>query len=129
MANVALKIVICVTAFVLGVVLPARDVFGDAGAVVNVYWGSIYGLGWALAGHAVGLRESMWFGVLIWPALVTMALYVGTGRVLASERRSTRILFFSTLGISLFLNFPAEKMFDGSFYYLPVLRILLYSVF
>ena len=99
-------------------------------AYINLFWGSIYGLGFLLVaqlGHfnpgPVALSLAI-FGMLIWPLAVTYALYRGFRSLFARQTRWVALglgIFSATLAY----NVQIASVRGTYVYYLPIFSAFL----
>lgn len=68
--------VVISASFILGHLLPKRDIAGDVINVVNLPWGTLYGIGWWSAGMVFGLgtTPAAIIGFVLWPIFVMVSL-------------------------------------------------------
>jgi hypothetical protein len=118
--------IVALTVFA-GIILPFIPL-GRAGQVVNLVWGTVYGLGWYLGGLIVGsirLMPAMIFGVIIWPIIMAGVVYWACGLVFHSSARS-QVIVASIAAISFLCVVNEERAFQPPFNGLPTFTHLFF---
>jgi hypothetical protein len=117
--------------FFLGTCLPLLSVPG-IGRLINVWWESIYGLGFLAVNVLPNARESkplLLFGALIWPIVVCVVLYLFSGAVWHSSSPKIRFLSILIAAVSVLCVVPLSNASKPPFNYLPLYSQIMFNIF
>jgi hypothetical protein len=109
--------------------LPALIWTGPFRHPINLLWGSIYGLGWFVAGffYKINLYPIVLFGVLIWPLIVMFLVTARLGRAFQHyPDRKKKIIAVAI--ISLLIVVPTRVVPETVLKYLPLYYEMLATV-
>jgi hypothetical protein len=124
------RLVFIALPLISGVFMPLFK-FGGIGRMVNLFWGSIYGLGYFVAGYVFGglrARPTLIFGGLVWPLLVCVLLLWISGKLwhnsITLKTISTCVLVLSLFVVITlmrassppFSSFPLYSLFHAAAY-------------
>jgi hypothetical protein len=114
-----------------GVFLPLFK-FGDLGRLVNLFWGSVYGLGYLVTGYVFGglhSRPTLIVGGLVWPLVVCVLLFWCSGKLWHQNSATVKVVSGVIFLLSLFVvitlsrantppfsSFPLFTLFEGAAY-------------
>lgn len=104
-----------------GTILPAmtNGWFG-AESWVNLFWGTVYGLGWLAADLALDINSGAAYviGFFLWPMIMTGVLaYLSS--ILPSVRTRPGMVSLVALATTLCVNAPEDSIIRGDFTWLP----------
>jgi hypothetical protein len=127
MKSYLIALAYALTSGFVGMILPFASGFGVIPHPTNILFGSIYGLGWFVAGFIASVRSPnvQLFGSLIWPLLVMTAIVYLLGRQLASGSRGYRPIVIILLALVL----PGKLVATTSLKYLPLYSSTLSAVY
>jgi hypothetical protein len=125
------RLLFVVLPLISGIFLPLFK-FGSLERLVNIFWGSIYGLGYLLAGYLFGglrSRLTLLVGGLIWPLLVCVLLFWISGRLWHQNSFALKVVSIVVLALSSFVvvtlartssppfsSFPLFSLFSAAAY-------------
>jgi hypothetical protein len=120
MKSYLIALVYALTSGFVGMILPFASGFGVIPHPTNILFGSIYGLGWFVAGFIANVRSRNveLFGSLIWPLLVMTAIVYFLGRQLSSGSRGYRPIVIGIILLALVL--PGKLVATTALKYLPL---------
>ena len=80
----------------------------------NVLWGSLFGAGWCVASFSTGSQWGIaaFAGLLVWPTLVSIGLYIVSGQIWRAKSGKLRRGALWLLAGTSFLMLPANVMMD-----------------
>jgi len=102
------------------------------GKFINLWWESVYGLGFFVVGFLPGGFESrvgFLFGALLWPIAVAILMYLLSGWILHSRSQKTNIVAGCTIIISLLLVVPLNGSAKFPFSYLPLYSHFMFVIY
>jgi hypothetical protein len=123
---VILSLLIAVTTITIGVLLPVISGPKTSDALINIFWGSIYGLGFLLTDLLPSVEPGLArfaivaFGMLIWPVGIAYGVYRVVNAMMAYG--NARLLALAALAFvaSLMWNVEIGKVRNSFVYYLPL---------
>jgi hypothetical protein len=117
-----LRALFTVPPFFFGTLLQTVHPWPISHGLENLFWGSVYGLGWFVVGFFVELRHPgpALFGFIVWPLMVSAALSWFAGRRWrAHDARLIRIAV-AALIVTLLLDVPLPLAGRLPLAYLPL---------
>jgi hypothetical protein len=114
---------------VSGVFMPLFKL-GDLGRMVNLFWGSVYGLGYFVAGFLFGgvlSRPSAIIGGLIWPLIVCVLLFWFSGRLWHQGSITVKVVACAGLVVSLLIVITFARAGAPPFSRLPLFSLFYFA--
>jgi hypothetical protein len=104
-------------------VLQVFDI-GEIRGFQNLFWGSVFGIGWFVVGHALNFVDKLanFFGFFVWPSLVCFGLYKWS--VVALNSKNIKIhgaMLFLSLLIVVTYKTASEPPFSHLPLFFPIL--------
>jgi hypothetical protein len=121
LTDYSIAFVYSVISAVTGMLLPAFIWTGQFRHPINLLWGSIYGMGWFVAGffYKINLYKVVLFGSLIWPLIVMLLVTALLGRAFQYyPHRRKQIIGIAI--ISLLIVVPMRVVPETVLKYLPL---------
>jgi hypothetical protein len=131
MNQVLFRSLFIVLPFFSGVFLPLLK-FGGLGRLVNLFWGSVYGVGYLFTGYLFGglrSRPTMILGGLLWPLVVCFLLFWISGKLWHQNSVTVKAVCVGGGVLSLFVvvtlaraetppfsSFPIFSLFESAAY-------------
>lgn len=120
-----LSVTLAGVTLVLGTLLPVLSGPKVQDALVNVVWGSVYGIGFLVTSPlpvTPGIISfvATIFGMLIWPLLVAYGVYKGARALLRSQRPRLLAISAFIFAVSVCWNMPIRQVADSFVYYMPL---------
>ena len=99
---------------------------GPIKGLQNLFWGSVFGVGWFVAGKAMTESVANLIGFFIWPLFLSLLFYKWAGFAWNSNRRA---LHAAVLFLSLFVLVTYKTAIEPPFDRLPLFFPMLNTAF
>ena len=111
----------------VGMFLPLVTTFISADGMINILWGSVYGLGFFFLQLAIGLYRGGAIGLLyglagfiLWPAIVAYILARWLQSVRRKEKYTLILIWRICVVLSIFISIPISHVQDSFAETLPL---------